>query len=89
MSSDTNMSFLTIATDRTVVKRAARIAIIVGAVLAVINQGDKLVSGQLGIGVLFKIGLTYLAPYSVSTYSSFLAVRDNIQKTAAQDTSAT
>ncbi|MEP3440107.1 MAG: nitrate/nitrite transporter NrtS [Sulfitobacter sp.] len=85
MSSNENMGFIAIATDVTVVKRAMRIALIVGTVLAVINQGDKLLAGQLDFGMAIRIILTYCVPYSVSTYSSYLAVKDNIQRTARQD----
>lgn len=85
MSSNTNMDFLEIATDRTVVRRALRIALVVGSVLAMINQGDRVMTGQIDMGVLTKIILTYFVPYSVSTYSSYLAVRDNLQRTASQE----
>lgn len=85
MSSNSNMDFLEIATDRTVVRRALRIALVVGSVLAMINQGDRVMTGQIDMGVLTKIILTYFVPYSVSTYSSYLAVRDNLQRTASQE----
>lgn len=69
--------FWQIAFSRTVVKRAARIALVVGTVLAVINHGDRLIQGDLNWNTLLKILLTFCVPYSVSTYSSVLAIRDN------------
>lgn len=50
--------------------RAARVALVVGAVLFAINQLDVVVSGQLTALVAGKIALTFAVPYSVSTYSA-------------------
>ena len=72
--------FFAIATERTVVMRAARIAFIVGIVLALINHGNRLITGAITGEVLLKIALTFLVPYCVSTYSSVLAVREQLQR---------
>ncbi len=53
-----------------VVKRALRVALVVGTLLFIINQADIVVRGELSSGVALKIGLTYLVPFSVSTYSA-------------------
>ena len=50
--------------------RALRVALVVGAVLFVINQLDVVLSGGLSALVAAKIALTFLVPYSVSTYSA-------------------
>lgn len=50
--------------------RALTVALIVGTILMVINQADVLLSGQITHLVVAKIGLTYLVPSSVSTYSA-------------------
>lgn len=50
--------------------RALRVAAVVGTILFVINQLDVVVSGTLTALVAGKIALTYLVPYSVSTYSA-------------------
>lgn len=71
--------FLWLASWPSVVKRAAKIALIVGVVLAAINHGDKILSGVLSAGDVFKIFLTFLVPYSVSSYSSVLAIRERSQ----------
>jgi len=76
-SSDTD--FFAIATQRPVVMRAARIALVVGIVLAIINHADKFINGTVDLTTLFKIILTFVVPYSVSTYSSVQTVRDQMQ----------
>ncbi len=55
---------------RPVLRRALRIAVLVGTVLVVINQGDVLLRGDFTPGVAAKIALTYLVPFVVSTYSA-------------------
>jgi len=62
-------------TYRPVCGRAMTVGLIVGTILVVINQGDVLVSGHLTALVAGKIGLTYLVPFSVSTYSALEANR--------------
>mgnify|MGYP003679701454 CR=1 FL=1 len=74
--------FIDIALSRAVVKRAARVAFVVGLVLAVINHGDTILSGTSDFGTVWRVLLTFCVPYSVSTYSSVLAVREFL---AAQD----
>jgi hypothetical protein len=51
------------------------VALIVGTILCIINQADVLLRGHLTTAVVAKIGLTYLVPFSVSTYSSLAASR--------------
>ena len=59
---------LTIATSAPVVKLALRMSLCVGSLLNVINQGDALFgTGELSV---LKLGLTYLVPYCVATYSA-------------------
>ena len=77
-------SFLAVATDPSVVRRAAKIALIVGVILAVINHGNRLIAGEVDAGTLVRIALTFLVPYSVSTYSSVQAVRDRMQMLEGQ-----
>ena len=73
-----DQSFWRIAADPGVVKRAARIALIVGTVIAVINHGDRIVTGTMDTTAWFKCALTFLVPYAVSTYSSVMAIRDKL-----------
>ena len=57
------------------VRRALKYAIVVGAVLIAINHGDALLRGDLDAVRLFRIGLTVVVPYCVSTASSIEAIR--------------
>jgi hypothetical protein len=56
------------ATTEGVPQRALRIAVVVGTVLNLINQGDALL-GAAPVNWL-KIGLTYIVPYLVGTYGA-------------------
>jgi hypothetical protein len=47
-----------------------RVAAVVGTILFAINQADVVLGGHLTPLVAAKIALTYLVPYSVSTYSA-------------------
>jgi hypothetical protein len=67
--------WLRIALEPSVVKRALRTMLVVGAILIAINHGDALLSGQLDAERVFKIALTLLVPYGVSTTSSVAALR--------------
>jgi hypothetical protein len=67
--------FLELALRRDVVRRALLFAVVVGAVLIGINHGDALLAGDLEPRRLFKMGLTVLVPYTVSTLSSVSALR--------------
>jgi len=51
------------------------VALVVGTILVAINQSDVVLSGHLTALVVAKIGLTYLVPFSVSTYSALTANR--------------
>ena len=58
-----------------IVSRAGRVALLVGTVLFVINQSDVVLRGDITALVVAKIVLTYLVPFSVSTYSALAANR--------------
>lgn len=68
-------SWIALATSASVVRRAAVVALVVGTILVVINHGDAIVRGELGVGRLLRIVLTVIVPYCVSTYSSVSALR--------------
>lgn len=72
-SSATRSSFLAIAKRPSIVKRSLIIAVIVGTVLNVINQGD-VVMGSATFN-LFKCLLTYVVPYCVATYGAVSALQ--------------
>lgn len=54
-------------------RKSAILALIVGSVLTLINQGDALFSGQMP--VIWKLLLTYLVPFCVSTYGAWNMAR--------------
>jgi hypothetical protein len=58
-----------------VVRRALAFAVVVGAILIGINHGDALLRGEIDSVRLWKMGITVLVPYSVSTLSSVSAIR--------------
>ncbi len=64
------------ACKRAVVRRALGYAGVVGAILIAINQGDALLRGELGATRAFKMALTVLVPYTVSTLSSVQSLRE-------------
>lgn len=59
-----------------VVKRALKYAVIVGLVLITINHGDAILRGDVTHGRLFKMALTVVVPYVVSTLSSVGAMQE-------------
>lgn len=62
--------WLNIALEPTIVRRAIKYAIVVGTVLIAINHGDAILRGNLTVDRLFKMALTVVVPYCVSTASS-------------------
>ncbi|HEY7019552.1 MAG TPA: nitrate/nitrite transporter NrtS [Ktedonobacterales bacterium] len=53
-----------------VFRRAIQVAAVVGTILFIINQLDVVLAGRITALVVAKILLTYLVPFSVSTYSA-------------------
>ncbi|HSG39674.1 MAG TPA: nitrate/nitrite transporter NrtS [Thermoanaerobaculia bacterium] len=64
------------AFEASVRRRALRVALVVGSVLLAINHGDAILHGDLSGDRLFRMILTVLVPYIVSTVSSVGAIRD-------------
>ncbi|MFK8068837.1 MAG: nitrate/nitrite transporter NrtS [Gammaproteobacteria bacterium] len=73
--------FFTIALSPIVVRRAIKVAVIVGTILAFINHGEKILSMSLSSQGWFKVTLTYLVPYCVSTWSAVGAIKANATNT--------
>ncbi len=67
--------FLRLASARGVVRRALGYAVVVGSVLIGINHGDAILAGEITPERWWKMGLTVLVPYAVSTLSSVSATR--------------
>lgn len=58
-----------------VLARSLKIALVVGTVLAFINHGDRILSLSLDGPAITRIGLTYLVPFAVATWSAVQALR--------------
>ncbi len=69
-------NFFQIALRPSVVFRALKYALVVGIVLIAINHGDAILKGELSARRLFKMALTVVVPYMVSTFSSVGAIRE-------------
>lgn len=70
-------SFLAVALNRMVVIRAFQVALIVGTVLVIINHGEKVLNLSFSGLDWFKVLLTYLVPYCVSTWSAVKTMQIN------------
>ena len=51
-------------------KRSLIAAVVVGTALTALNQGDTIISGQIGGALAWKIPLTYCVPFLVATYGA-------------------
>ena len=63
-----------VAMRRDVVMRGLKVGLIVGTILTAINHGDAMLNGALLPSATWKILLTYLVPYCVSTYAGVEAI---------------
>jgi len=63
-------NWLSIAFEASVFKRSVMVSAFVGTILMIINHGDIIIAGNLTSTHIFKIALTYVVPFLVSTYSS-------------------
>lgn len=57
-----------------VMRNSVRIALVVGTILTLINQGDLLLAG--GFPPVWKLALTYLVPFCVSSYGAWCMARE-------------
>ena len=63
---------------RTNLVRALKVALVVGTLLIAINQGDQVLAGT--VPPLWKILLTYLVPYLVSSYAGAKADAGTVER---------
>ena len=70
-------SWLEIAREPALVRRAVRVAAVVGTILVVLNYGDRAWQGSLGQADFLKMALTYLVPYGVATYAAVQTIRSD------------
>ena len=71
----TETTWLATARRPEIVGRALRVAGVVGTILVLINYTDRFLAGTLAVADWLKMGITYLVPYCVSTYSAVAIVR--------------
>lgn len=67
--------FLKHATQKVCVYRSAKVALVVGTVLGLINHYDAIFYGALTATEVFQILITYLVPYSVAMFGSAMQAR--------------
>jgi hypothetical protein len=72
----TMQEFLRHCVEKKVVFRALKFTFIVGTILIIINYGDAILRGSLTPLQVFKMALTVVVPYVVSTVSSVGAIMD-------------
>ena len=75
MSEFKRKDWLDLAFQRSVVRRSLAYAIVVGAILILINHGEAILGGDVGTNRIVKMGLPVFVPYVVSTLSSIGAMR--------------
>jgi hypothetical protein len=68
-------SWVSAASDRALLRRSIITCLIVGAILTVINQGDRLLRGEFDGAMGWMIGLTFLVPFVVATISGAAVIR--------------
>ncbi len=56
------------------VRAAWPVALVVGTVLSLANQGENLLDGATGPGTWMRIGINFLVPFCVASYG-FLSAR--------------
>ena len=57
---------------RPMLERSLAVALVVGTLLLIINQGDVLLSASWLWALLWKIPLTYLVPFLVATWGALV-----------------
>ena len=65
--------FLSLLLEPQLLLRSLKLAIVVGTVLVAINYGDLILRGDMEKIEWYKIALTYIVPYCVSTYSAIMS----------------
>jgi hypothetical protein len=75
-------SILKLASHKESLKRAFRVAVLVGIILNIINNPSLFQLSTHGINI-YRVLLTFLVPFCVSLYSSVLANRKKCPETTA------
>ena len=83
LNKNMNTGVWNIIFSKQVVKTAIKLSLIVGTILGLINHGPSIIANTISSGQKIQIMVTYLVPYSVSTYSSVKSIL-HIQKGSGQ-----
>jgi hypothetical protein len=72
-------TFFRVATERRTVTTSAKVALVVGTILALINYGDRIfLHYDMHLVDWVKLAITYCVPYCVATYGAArYAVNEN------------
>ena len=68
-----DQQFLRSLVEPKILLRSLKIAAVVGTILVGINHGDLIIKGDTEKIEWYKIALTYIVPYCVSTYSAIVS----------------
>lgn len=67
--------FIQLARSKEIVVTAVKVSVVVGSILVLINHHEKFLTLAFTRADILKIALTYLVPYSVSTWSAVKALQ--------------
>ncbi|MEW6581340.1 MAG: nitrate/nitrite transporter NrtS [Actinomycetota bacterium] len=59
--------------DRRALRRAAVVALVVGAVLSLVNQGGRVLHGDVDPVLGVRLGLTFIVPFVVANVGAITA----------------
>lgn len=80
-------SVLAYCTERDTLLRSLKTALVIGTILALINHGQQLLSGQFAPSWIVPMLLTYLVPFCVATYGQVQGKRQRDRMLTASDES--
>lgn len=61
------------------IKKSLKLALMVGTILSAINQGNAMLSLSFGLSDAIRVGLNYLVPLFVASYSRFTLLSEIAQ----------
>ena len=70
LANDMNKCFSCAVQHPPMLMRSLIAAVVVGTILAALNHGDNILSGQWSGALYWKIPLTYCVPFLVATYGA-------------------
>ena len=72
-------TWIQIASSKIIQRNGLKLALVVGTLLNLINQGDAILNGAWSDIHVPKLLLTYCVPYCVAVYAGTQAKRDKVQ----------